>query len=561
MAEYVESFGSKLDWAMPFQRTGKFPLDRTNIFSSYEDILAYAKQDGSDSRQLGGTSYVGQIVVNYGPGPELEEGTPGADEVAAYVITAVGSSPAVQKLAQSSSTGDYGQDISNLQSALSALTGRVDTAENSITDLQANIGTINSNVSAIAGNVSTLQANVNAIDTRLNTAEAKLNGIEDGAEVNILEGVAVQTTAGGGFSPVTINAKVAEIDLSPYALKSDISTVFNYKGTVDVYANLPSEDQVTGDVYIVTNGEGAEDNQEYVWDGKAWEALGTTVDLSGYATTANVTQAIATATNDMATQTWVTGQLGSYATTANVTSAIEAATNDMATNAGVDAKLANYATTANVTANLALKANAADLTALQGNVTAVEALVNTKVNASDVASAINSATINGNQISGAVALANQVAGALTVNVNGTTHTYNGNSAVSIDITAAGLGALTSVPVATNAALGGILVGYTSAGTNYAVEVDDNGAAFVNVPVPEVAAYNGVGAISITANGANFDVAVAANGILTSMIADNAVTTAKIAANAVTKDKIASVSTDAFVQGSVELVLNGGTASD
>ena len=154
MAEYVESFGSKLDWAMPFQRTGKFPLDRTNIFSSYEDILAYAKQDGSDSRQLGGTSYVGQIVVNYGPGPELEEGTPGADEVAAYVITAVGSSPAVQKLAQSSSTGDYGQDISNLQSALSALTGRVDTAENSITDLQANIGTINSNVSAVAGNVS-----------------------------------------------------------------------------------------------------------------------------------------------------------------------------------------------------------------------------------------------------------------------------------------------------------------------------------------------------------------------------------------------------------------------
>lgn len=555
MAEYVESFGSKLDWAMPFQRTGKFPLDRTNIFSSYEDILAYAKQDGSDSRQLGGTSYVGQIVVNYGPGPEVEDGVPGADEVAAYVITAVGSSPAVQKLAQSSSTGDYGQDIANLQSALSALTGRVDTAENGITDLQANIGTINANVSAVAGNVSSLQANVGDIDTRLNTAEAKLNGIEDGAEVNILEGVAVQTTAGGGFSPVNINAKIAEIDLSPYALKSDISTVFNYKGTVDTYANLPSQDQVTGDVYIVTNGEGAEDNQEYVWDGTAWEALGTTVDLSGYATTANVTQAIATATNDMATQTWVTGQLGSYATTANVTSAIETATDDMATNAGVDAKLADYATTANVTANLALKANAADLTSLQGNVTAVEALVNTKVNATDVAGIIANANINGSKVNGAVALANQVAGTLTAG----SKTYNGSAPV--EITAADLGALTAVPVATNATVGGILVGYTSAGTNYAVEVDDNGAAFVNVPVPEVAAYNGVGAISITANGANYDVAVAANGILTSMIADGQITTAKIAANAVTKDKIASVSTDAFVQGDNELVLNGGTSAD
>ena len=547
MAEYVESFGSKLDWAMPFQRTGKFPLDRTNIFSSYEDILAYAKQDGSDSRQLGGTSYVGQIVVNYGPGPELEEGTPGADEVAAYVITAVGSSPAVQKLAQSSSTGDYGQDISNLQSALSALTGRVDTAENSITDLQSNIGTINANVSAVAGNVSTLQTNVGAIDTRLNTAEAKLATIEEGAEVNILEGVAVQTTAGGGFSPVNINAKVAEIDLSPYALKSDISTVFNYKGTVDVYANLPSEDQVTGDVYIVTNGEGAGDNQEYVWDGKASEALGTTVDLSGYATTANVTQAIATATNDMATQTWVNGQLGSYATTANVTSAIEAATNDMATNAGVDAKLADYATTANVTANLALKANAADLTALKGNVTAVETLVNTKVNATDVAGIIANANINGSQINGAVAIANQVAGTLTVNVNGTAHTYNGNGAVSIDITAAGLGALTAVPVATNEALGGIKVGFTTAGTNYAVQLDANNAAYVTVPVPEVPEYT------------------AGDGILVSdhvvSIADNGVTTAKIADNAVTDAKIVSINTDKITQGAQELILNGGTSAD
>ena len=63
MAKYIEDFNSKLDWAMPFQRTGKFPLDRTNMFDSYSDAVKYAKGDGSDSRALGGTSYVGQIIV------------------------------------------------------------------------------------------------------------------------------------------------------------------------------------------------------------------------------------------------------------------------------------------------------------------------------------------------------------------------------------------------------------------------------------------------------------------------------------------------------------------
>ena len=43
MSDYVENFTSKLDWAKPFQRTGAFPLDRSDLFSSYEDALKYAK--------------------------------------------------------------------------------------------------------------------------------------------------------------------------------------------------------------------------------------------------------------------------------------------------------------------------------------------------------------------------------------------------------------------------------------------------------------------------------------------------------------------------------------
>lgn len=133
---YIENFTSKLDWAMPFQRTGKFPLDRSTIFSSYEDALLYAgqgqysitKSDGTvvtkDSRELGGTSYIGQIVAVYG---NNEAGN--AEEVAAYIITAVGASASLMKLAQTTATGDFATDIQNLQTSLSDLEGRVKTVE------------------------------------------------------------------------------------------------------------------------------------------------------------------------------------------------------------------------------------------------------------------------------------------------------------------------------------------------------------------------------------------------------------------------------------------------
>lgn len=65
MANYVENFASKLDFAMPFQRTGKFPLDRTDLFSSYADAVKYAAGDTADpdNRALCGTSYVGQVIT------------------------------------------------------------------------------------------------------------------------------------------------------------------------------------------------------------------------------------------------------------------------------------------------------------------------------------------------------------------------------------------------------------------------------------------------------------------------------------------------------------------
>jgi hypothetical protein len=64
MANYIETYKSKLDWANTFNRTGDFPLDRSSMFSSYDDAVIYAN-GGQDSRGLSGVSYVGQIITVY----------------------------------------------------------------------------------------------------------------------------------------------------------------------------------------------------------------------------------------------------------------------------------------------------------------------------------------------------------------------------------------------------------------------------------------------------------------------------------------------------------------
>lgn len=98
MAEYIENVAgqtAKLDWAFPFQRTGQFPIDRSILFSSYEDAVKYASGqkdengDPLDSRKLGGTSYVGQVITVY----TTDVGVEGEDdykpaEVTVYTIAA-----------------------------------------------------------------------------------------------------------------------------------------------------------------------------------------------------------------------------------------------------------------------------------------------------------------------------------------------------------------------------------------------------------------------------------------------------------------------------------------
>lgn len=56
---------------------------------------------------------------------------------------------------------------------------------------------------------------------------------------------------------------------STYALKTDITNMYKYKGSVATVSALPASGNTTGDVYNVKSS-----GMNYAWDGTAWDALG-----------------------------------------------------------------------------------------------------------------------------------------------------------------------------------------------------------------------------------------------------------------------------------------------
>lgn len=99
----------------------------------------------------------------------------------------------------------------------------------------------------------------------------KLASIESGAEVNVLESVSVNG------SPLVITSKGVNIDLSGYALKTDITNVYKYKGSVNNYSDLPTTGLTAGDVYNVVNEDeshGIDAGENVAWTGSEWDPLG-----------------------------------------------------------------------------------------------------------------------------------------------------------------------------------------------------------------------------------------------------------------------------------------------
>ena len=84
----------------------------------------------------------------------------------------------------------------------------------------------------------------------------------------------------------TLNSNFDTLDTAIAGIltwKNGIVAPMDYKGSVaDMTALNAITAKKAGDVYNITST-----GENYAWDGNAWDSFGTSVDLSGYATTAS----------------------------------------------------------------------------------------------------------------------------------------------------------------------------------------------------------------------------------------------------------------------------------
>ena len=265
MASYIDN-PSKLDWAMSFQRTGTFPLDRSSMFASLVDAQNYAKGDGSDSRALGGTSYVGQVISVYEN-----------DVVTVYKINADRSLGEVGK----ATNGDE-KSIHLTDEGILALMGFDTAIENQqlrvkVVGGEKQLEWFSPDTSTVEG----LQAAVGALQTTVGNSESGL----------------VKTVNEHGERLTTIEAK--------------LTSVLHYKGSC-AWTDLPASAEV-GDVWNISSlpAEGATDirgnavhvgdNVIYIVDGetKGWDVSTGLIDLTGYYTKTETEGLISTAKTEL----------------------------------------------------------------------------------------------------------------------------------------------------------------------------------------------------------------------------------------------------------------------
>lgn len=307
----------------------------TEVVNTYEEAIPLATEET-----------IGQIVY-IKTESQYPEGEGETYSAGPYIVTGAG---ALAKIGTTTASGDIAGDVETLkgkvgtlETSVSGLTTKVSDAEGDIDTLQSNLTSLTERVSTAEGDISTAKSDIDAVEARIDVIEG-----EEGGYKNKIESISV---AGQDISPIdkkvsitfedtieddsvvenapktkAVSAKLKELKQQITAIpKFNIQVVEENPETH--LPNVPEPSTTT--VYLVLSSEGDENNlyTEWIYNSSQWEKLGVQkVDLSEYAKTSEVTEAISTAKSELQ--------------------------NSIDT---VDAKFANYTDTSTLSSTYALK--------------------------------------------------------------------------------------------------------------------------------------------------------------------------------------------------------------
>lgn len=142
----------------------------------------------------------------------------------------------------------------------------------------------------------------------INTVIAEMQNETTG----ILASAKTYTDEKVGLSGTAYNTAKEYTDAMKSEITASLAGAFHFKGTVDYVDQLPTENNVEGDVYQIkyagtsTEAGTTEVNAEYAYNGTEFVELGSIVDLSAYYTAEQTTTAISTAKTEAITEATTT---------------------------------------------------------------------------------------------------------------------------------------------------------------------------------------------------------------------------------------------------------------
>lgn len=523
--------GAKWDVGVSIARTNPLPLDANEIFKSIADMEAYIKTNA--------LAYPGQIVVVLGTA-----------ETAAYLVNAVGGDgKGYSKLAATTGSGDVGEELTALAQRVSAIEGYFTSgkAKEAVKATQDGAGAVIADTYATKTALTQVEGDVANIEADVGELQTGLAGVKTTAE-------AAMPKAGGAFTgTVTVQAPTAEANPATKKYVDDAIgniTEFDFQ----IVTELPTTG-VKGVIYLIAHEHGTGDGyDEYIWVTDKFEKIGNTdINLDGYVTGKDLTAeklvlgngnskvkastygVAATITATDAANLPTSKAVADYVATAK-TEAITAAGTNADTKiaaaktevlGAVDTKLESYVTTETLDGKGYITKAVSDLDNYT-TTTDMNTALGKKADQDVVDKLPTEEKVKQLIAAGVVKEAGKTTCALTFGDK----TFDGSAAETITLDDLG-----GVPAATVEKLGGLKLGYESTATKRAVELDaTTNQAFVEIPAALTYAAKANGGLELTDN----EFGIKAKGV--------------------TKEMIASVSTDSFVQGTEEFILNGGTAT-